>query len=1007
MTRKPEYWTDLSRLEGKAVSEEAWNEFGPAPSEEEVLRPTRRDFLKVLGFSISGAVAAACSKTPVRYAVPYGVKPPEVDPGIPNWYATTCKVGAETTTVLVKNREGRPIKIEGHPTTPVYGEGTTAFMQAAVLSLYDSGRLRYPLEKGKKTSWKALDAAVRAALKKLADEGKEVALITRTVTGPASKAVIELLKAAYPNVRHVMYEPESAYALWKAHALAGMGAALPDFRFEKADVIVGLDADFLGTWISPAAFTHRYVQGRDVDANGGKMSLHIQFEPLMSLTGTNADLRFPVRPELLGKVAANLYNHIARKAGASLLSVDAFEVAGNGIAHAAEELWKHRGRGLVVCGVNDVAVQSIVLKINQLLGNYGETLVAGTSYQNLSDDEGMAAVVEAMKRGVVGGVIMVDVNPVYSLPNGREFAEALKNLSLSVAVADRVDETASHCRYVAPLAHPLESWGDFQEEKNVLSVAQPAITPLWDSREYQASLLAWAGEAPDFYQFLKNYWAGHIYPVWGKGGGFDAFWRDVVHDGWVAIPSEAAPDQTPEEAAPSEMKGLSEREIARRVRQMEKQGGDLTLQVYSSVGMRDGSQANNPWLHEMPDPMTKVVWDQYVTVGPATAKALGLTDEDVVEVTAGNYSVKLPVVVQPGQAAGTLGIAMGYGRNIPRQPHGDDGGAVANGKGKNAFPFLRYEGSFLPWVGSVSLKKTGATYPIARTQVHPSMEGRPLALSAALEQYRNGDLPVHDAHELVTLYKEWEYNGHHWGMAIDLSKCTGCSACVVSCFAENNIAMVGKEEVRRRREMHWMRIDRYYSGDPDNPEVIHQPVMCQQCDDAPCENVCPVMAIEHSDEGLNQQVYNRCVGTRYCANNCPYKVRRFNWFKYYENEKFADVNVPQNDAVAKMVLNPDVTVRARGVMEKCTFCVQRIQLAKLEAKKAGRALKDGEIQTACQQSCPAGAIVFGDMNDPHSAISKLLKNKRTYRMLEELGIRPSVNYMVKVRNKKSESSHHA
>ncbi len=993
MENHKSHWTDLRRLR-HGVEGEDWNEFGPAPTEEEVMEPSRRDFLKVLGFSVSGAVLAACQKAPVQYAVPYGVKPPEVDPGIPNWYATTCNACPANCTILVKTREGRPIKVEGHPTSPLFGEGTCAYGQASVLSLYDAGRLRGPVKKGSKADWKTVDADVRNALRRLADEGKEIALITRTVNGPASTAVIDAFKAAYPTVRHVVYEADSAYALRKAHQLAGMGDRLPAFHFDKADVIVGIDADFLGTWISPVQFTKDYVAARDVDARE-EIAYHIQFEPLMSLTGSNADLRVPVKPEAVGKLVVNLYNHVARKAGAETLPAESFELAGNSIAHAAEQLWKHRGKALVVCGVNDVAVQSVIVALNRLLESYGNTITPNASLQNLADDAAVQEVLEGLERGQVGGVILVDVNPVYSSPEGERWGKALEKAALSVAVADRIDETARHAQYVVPMSHFLESWSDYQPRTGYVAVAQPTITPIFDSREWQASLLAWAGQTPDFYAFLKAYWKENIYPKAGSDADFESFWISAVHDGYLTVAAEEDAE------APSDAAGLDLAGAARSAAAMAKESGGLTLQTYFKVGMRDGSQANNPWLQELPDPLTKVVWDNYLTVGPSTAEKLGLADEDVVKVTAGGVTLELPVVVQPGLAPDTVGVALGYGREIPDQPHGERGGRVANGIGKNAYPFVRYRNGRLGWVGDVAIEKTAATYPIARTQVHPSMEGRPLALSAALEEYKHGHLHLHK-HELVTLYKEWEYNGHHWGMAIDLSKCTGCSACVVSCTAENNVAVVGKDEVRRRREMHWMRIDRYYSGDPDNPETIHQPVMCQQCDMAPCENVCPVMAIEHSDEGLNQQVYNRCVGTRYCANNCPYKVRRFNWFKYYENEAFADVNVPQNDPVAAMVLNPDVTVRARGVMEKCTFCVQRIQLAKLEAKKEGRALKDGEIKTACQQSCPAGAIVFGDMNDPNSEISKLLKSKRTYRMLDELGIRPSVHYMVKIRNKKHE-----
>ena len=951
---------------------------GPPPA------PSRRDFLTLAGFSIAAAAASACSRGAVQKAIPMVSQPEEMTPGVPNWYATTCGGCSTACTLLTKTRDGRPIKIEGNAESTVFGGGTCAVGQATVLSLYDEARLKGPLWHGQPAAWADIDAHVAQRLAGTAAAGKRVVLVSKTVVGPATRKLLADF-AGRPGFEHIVYDPVSCAALRDATRASFGIDALPHYRIGDARVIVGIEADFLGTWLSPVEFTREYARRRRPEAAEG-MSRHIQFESGVSLTGSNADVRVTIRPSQQATTALALLRRIARASGdTSLPEVDESSLDRRALDAAADSLWRARGESLLVTGTNDVDSQIVVHAANALLGNIGTTVdLDNVSLQKRGDDAAFARLVEDMSAGRVDTLILYGVNPVYDAPDADRFRAALSRVALTVSFADRVDETAAHADIVCPDHHFLEAWGDAEPIASQYSLAQPTIAPIFDTRAAQESLLTWLGRSPDFYSYLRDFWRGEIIPVQSRDTTFDELWDHSLHDGVFAGPVRV----TTHKPLVGDWKASAGRVAREQAGGGRRELDTFELHIYEPVALRDGAHANNPWLQELPDPVSKITWGNYAAIAPADASRLGLATGDVVALDASGRRVELPVHVQPGQALRTVSVALGYGRT--RSGH------VGDGVGVNVFPLTRLEGGTRRYARTaITLTRTGRVTALATTQSHHSMEGRAIVKETSLgdfvERRDHGDEPD----DPPTLWAERPKGGHNWGMAIDLSACTGCSACVTACQAENNVPVVGRDEVRRGREMHWIRIDRYYAGSENSPRTLVQPMMCQHCGNAPCEPVCPVLATVHSSDGLNQQVYNRCIGTRYCENNCPYKVRRFNWFEYARNDRF-DFN--QNNPLGLMVLNPDVTVRSRGVMEKCSLCVQRIQAGKLDAHREGRAVADGDIQTACAQACPAEAIVFGDLADPDSRVSQLRRAHRGYHVLDELGTRPNVTYLAKVRN---------
>ena len=998
------FWKSLrQRDRDPELLSAARNEF-PEELDMPAVQLQRRDFLKLSALSAGLAVATGCSRAPVEKAIPLLVANEEIVPGRSLYYATTCGACSAGCGVLAKVRDGRPIKLEGNPQYPAPGGGLCAIGQASVLGLYDSQRIKGPRKNGSQVSWATIDADIRDQLTGIAGQKRAVRFLTGTITSPTLKSAIADFLKPFPDARQVTYDAISSSAILDAHEQTHDVRVLPRYRFEKAEVIAAFDADFLGTWISPVEFTAGYHAGRDLNANPPRMSWHVQFEPRMTITGAKADQRHLVAPYEVATTLALLAERIAARAGASF-SVAGLQtsVSAKTLDDATARLWSARGRSLVVSGSQDITVQTLVNFINHALGNYGSTIdVAAPSAQKQGNDRELAALIEELRSGKVRALFVYGANPVFELPGGNVLADAIKRVPLVVSFAQREDETAAISGYQCPDHDYLESWSDAEPIAGTVSVMQPTIRPLFNTRSVLESLAAWSGPPKPMYDIVRDNWRRSLFPRQKTEPNFDAFWERTVQDGFAQVgPVTITPK-------PFNLAAVA------KPRVVETTG--YTLIFYPKVGLADGRHAYNAFLQELPDPISKITWDNYANLSPKTAAKLGVAEGDTVQISAttGNgrqETMVLPVNVQPGQHDQVISLALGYGsvlskrfsdlgpKWIDAKPSVDSNGLI----GKNAAPFLLMDGSAIRYERSdVQVTRGSARRPLAATQEHNTlMEPKPAVPGATgpREIVQETVLPVLAAEAGKPQPKpkstediwpaDHPYNGHRWAMAIDLAACTGCSSCVVACQVENNIPVVGKDEMRRNREMQWLRIDRYYAEtSAGEVDVAFQPLMCQQCDNAPCETVCPVLATVHSDEGLNQQVYNRCVGTRYCANNCPYKARRFNWFDY-----------AHTDLVENLVLNPDVAVRTRGVMEKCTFCVQRIQEQKIAAKVRGEAIADGTIQTACQQSCPAQAIVFGDLNDPKSKVAQLVKSGRSYRVLDELGVGPAVAYLKIVRNR--------
>ncbi len=1032
---KKTYWKGLPQLKNdSAFVKHADKEFVDLGVQENP-EHSRRDFLKMMGFSVAAASLAAC-EAPIRKAIPYINKPVDVDPGIPNYYASSYLNGGDYCSIVVKVRDGRPIKIDGNSLSKVTMGGTNAQVEASVLSLYDNYRLRGPKIGDKAADWETIDKDVIAKLSEISGKGGQIRIVSNTVLSPSTKAAIDKFKAKYPTTIHVQYDSISNYGILKANKESFGAAIIPSYDFSKAKVIVSIGADFLGTWLSPIEFSKQFAVNRDVTEDKRDMSRLYQFESNLSLTGANADYRSMIKPSQEGLVVAQIYNILAGNGVSSIDKITHLE-------KAVAELKANQGKALVVCGSNDKSVQLVVNAINNLLGSYGTTILpsAPVNFRQGNDEE-MATLIADVQASKVDGVIFYNCNPVYDHPKGDALAAALKNVSLTVSTSTTPDETASASAYLTPDHHYLESWNDAEPKVNSFSLSQPAITPLFKTRQAQESFLVWAGESnTDYFTFVREYWKTRFYNE-SAALDFQNFWDKCLYDGVLDVASAATSYS---------FAGNVDAALSTIASTYKATSSGLELVIYESYGLGNGSQANNPLLQELPDPITKATWDHYITISLKDATALGIENDaegrtQLVNLTANGKTISVAALVQPGQAVGTIGVALGYGRTKV--------GKVGENIGANAYPLVA-SGETLGYsiLSGVKVEKTDTAFQLAQTQIHQTYMGRENVIQESLladynknpEEWKekaakitNWDKKVEPSS--LSLWKGYEYKNHHWGMSIDLNTCTGCGACVVACNVENNVALVGKQEVINRREMHWLRIDRYYTSEAspedykaaeiasENPEVVFQPMLCQHCNNAPCETVCPVAATTHSTEGLNQMTYNRCIGTRYCANNCPYKVRRFNWFKYHDNQQFSQANPAMNTDLGKMVLNPEVTVRSRGVMEKCSFCVQRIQTGKLTAKKERRPLQDGEVVTACQASCSTGAIVFGDMNNPESKISKLLQidhykevekdgkvekvfnygidkkynNPRAYRVLEEIGVKPNIFYLTKIRNKDKE-----
>ena len=961
-SRQPEnvYWT--SRVAGGSPA-------APSAGEAQFEGPasiSRRRFLEAAGFTI--AAASGCSRAPETTALPLPHQPAGLIPGRSRDYASTCAGCAAGCGLLVGTRDGRPLKMEGMPEHPLSHGGLCAVGQALPLELYDSRRLDGPLRGGQSAAWEETDAAILSRLDDIRQGQGGVRFVTSTVTSPTLQASIDAFLRTFDDARHVVVDPVSSSAILEAHERTHGVRLLPHYRFDDARVIVSLGADFLGTWISPVEFTAGWRTRRIPSEASGDMSWHCQIEGRMSLTGSKADRRYRVAPDEYGLLLSHVAVKIAQLAGQPEPGdlPTGLEIPDSELDDLVERMWAARGECLVLSDSQDVAVQVLVNYVNHLLDAYGHAVdIERPSRQKQGNDAEVARLVDELGAGAVSGLFVAGTDLAHCLPGWEELRDAVQETSLVVSCAGRVDELAAVSEFVCPDHHPLESWLDAEPVSGLVSLSQPTLQPLKGTRSLLESLAIWSGESSaSAYEILRGSWEERIVPrALQPVDEFVPFWDKAVHDGFVQV--------SPESNAAGEF------EIdAVELQTAPGRESDYLLSLYTKVGMPASRHAHNPWLQELPDPISKVVWDNYVCLSPAAASELGITDGDVVRVATGdgNAGIELPAVIQPGQHDRVVAIALNYGclgtdrfAGIgPDWLHARPTVSPGELVGKNAAPLIDSGEGTLRYDRTVTLEKTGRQRKPASTQDHhflevPShvaphgAEQREPIQEATLGAFRHdpaaGAAEIHHFTDEQLWAEDHPKDRHRWGLVVDLNACTGCSACVIACQSENNVPVVGRDEVARKREMHWIRLDRYYSGDERAPDVSHQPMMCQHCDNAPCETVCPVLATVHSSEGLNEQAYNRCVGTRYCANNCPYKVRRFNWFEY-----------AHDDLLQNLALNPDVTVRGRGVMEKCSMCVQRIEDAKVAARRLGEPLQDGVIQTACQQSCPAQAITFGDMN---------------------------------------------
>ena len=995
MTENNKYWRGIEDQSNPELAEKlAQNEFSNEISQADFFgkdelaegETSRRDFLKFMGFSTAAATLAAC-EAPIVESIPYVVKPDSLTPGVPNYYASISYDGFDFASVLVKTREGRPIKIESNNDAPFNGV-TNARIQASVLSLYDGARMQSPMVDGVAASWEDAMAAAGSLMT------ENSVLVSGSVISPALKKAISKL-----GLRHVSVDAVSQSARADVYESLTGRRGLPTVSLDKASTVVAVGADFLGDW-GGENLMGAYAAARKP---GEGMLRHIQVEAGLSLSGSNADARIKAKLSEYETVLAHLYNKVAAATGSDKIAAPVVrEEIASSVDNAAMELIQAGSGALLLNGLNSATAEKLAAKTNELLGSEAFN-TATLEYTSTGSDSAFNALLADVKAGAVDTIITLDSNVLYF---SAEMAAQADKVNL-VSIADRADETASKAKVALPLSHYLEAWTDATPVDRVYAVGQPTISPLFDSKSAVEIVNGLAGGSESAIDLIK---------ASASTTGNAKAWNALLHDGFATTPvldSNVA------------LVDLSDAMVSAAIEGLE-------FYTYTKAAMGAGSNANNPWVYELPDPISRLSWDNYLVMSAADAVELGVENYaqsngamngNTVNIKVNGTTLEnVPVWIQPGQTQGSVGLAVGFGR--------ESVGKVGNGVGVNANTLLATTSTY----ASAEIAATEVEHGFASVQLAHTMMGRKIVNEINLPTFLHGNVaewnetPTFETHKgplsafETNLWDDHDHEtSHMWNMSIDLNSCTGCGACVVACSLENNVPVVGKDEVRRHRDMHWLRIDRYYSSEmteavaeeegigaiekyakmevpSESPSVVFQPVMCQHCNHAPCETVCPVGATVHSREGLNHMAYNRCIGTRYCANNCPYKVRRFNWFNYQANEKFTDMN-PAQDDYGRMVLNPDVTVRARGVIEKCSLCIQRIQLGKLEAKKDGRMLTDGEFTTACAQACGSGAIVFGDVNNPSSEVGHLKQEDRAYHLLEEVGTQPSIFYQTKVRNR--------
>ncbi|MBK8946797.1 MAG: Fe-S-cluster-containing hydrogenase [Ignavibacteriae bacterium] len=966
---------------------------------------SRRKFLAVLAASTAYVTTACTDYRDKGEIVPYVKRPEEILPGKPTYYASTFSEDGLSYGILVKTREGRPIKIEGNPDDPINKGKIPSKVHSSILNLYDPDRLQFPTISKIKTSWQIINEKIINILNEVNSANKEISVFTNPLTSSTSKKVLDEFKLKYPTSK-IYYTQLSNNSnrinSWKQSFNQNI---IPSIKWDKAKVIVALESDFLGKEGNTVENRLKFTEGKDIVKNNDINKLYA-VEGAMSLTGMNADERFRLNPVLqfeflqsllneLIKIGAVNFSEIAENISSSISSSSLENFAAKTSLNLkklkllANDLKENKSNSILHAGdVLSSEVHFMVNLINELLGNQNLYDFENGFLVNsdLTKSDEIKKFVSEAKKGNIGAVISFDANPIYDLPESLGLKEIFQNLKTTICISEVPNETSEISQYVLAANNYLESWGIHQTRNGHLSLQQPVITPLFETKQKEEIILNWLGkENPNYHSYILDEFKNNIYVTSNSAADFNTYWNTALHDGILKVSKLAESykiiDQT-----------IFKKDITKT--------NQLTVLLQNNYNIGNGKYSNNGWLQELPHPVTKITWDNFAAVSPLTAERLSVTYDDLVDVNVNNKKVRLPIFIQPGMADDLVAVELGYGRKFS--------GEVANEVGFSLNELLSENNISNYILTGASINKTGETYKLASTQEHHSLDDesvkdfhriRNIIQEGTLEEYKkNPNFLKEHKHEIFSITKSHEYKNEKWAMSIDLNKCLGCSECVSSCNVENNVPVVGKDQVSRGREMHWIRIDRYYSGTPEEPIVSNQPMLCQHCDNAPCENVCPVNATNHSPDGLNQMAYNRCVGTRYCANNCPYKVRRFNFYNFRDN--FADAHY--DNELTYLVNNPEVTVRSRGVIEKCSFCVQNIMLARENAIRENRSLNANEVKTACQTACPANAIEFGDMNNKDSFINKYREHELSYHVLEELNVVPNITYIAKIRNTHSE-----
>lgn len=1032
---EPNYWRSFRELYNDPDFDKAKeNEFAEGASDGIDLKNlsgiSRRKFLALLSASAALAAAGCSNYKDKGEIVPYNKKPEEIVLGIPNYYASTCTGCNNACGILVKAREGRPIKIDGNTEHPVSKGKICARGQASILNLYDPGRLKEPVYSSERKnhtpiSWQNADEKIISELKNAVTAGKEIALVTHKVLSPSYKKLLDDFIAAYPTAKVYSYEYinyETRNSAWnKCYPSAAGNKSFPVLKWNEAKIILSLESDFLGNEGNVIEQTRMYSSNRDL-VNGKEMNRLYSVEGAATLTGFNADYRIRLRTDAIEEFVLCLLNEFAAKRKISGFALDSkvtsqvqkyslddfvkkYSLIKDVIELLVNDLAKNQGSSLIYTG--DKMPESTHIAVNLLNEVLGNTKLYSQESANidlmpLSSKADLNNLVSDMQSGKVAVLIHLGTNPVYHLAPDYNYTDAVSKVPLVVSMTELLNDTSDYSHYNLAMSNMLESWGDYKTRTGFYSTQQPLIAPLYNTRQKEAVLLTWIKGSKDAYnekiyhEYLMANWEKTVYPAFNSAVDFKKFWYSALHDG-VALISEK-----PETAGSfnSDAFAGSAKMTA---------GSDFVLLLQENHNLGDGRFANNGWLQELPNPVSKVVWDNYAAFSVQTASELGLNNDDKVKISVDGRNAELPVFIQPGLADKVIEVALGYGRT--------KAGEIGSDVGVNAGALMTKNPQLgTRFYNNVKIEKAPGKHEVVSTMEHfviddtllgNKLEGiqlkRKIIQRGTFEEYQSNPNFLHEEKEvapLVSISKTYNYTSPKWGMSIDLNKCTGCGACIAACSVENNIPVVGKDQVKVNREMMWIRVDRYYSGSPDTPDADFQIMMCQHCDNAPCENVCPVAATNHSPDGLNQMIYNRCVGTRYCSNNCPYKVRRFNYFNFRNRLKDGYY---EQDSVS-LLYNPEVTVRSRGVMEKCTFCIQRIMDEKQKAFEQNRPVNGDNVTTACQDACPAYAIHFGDVSNKENEITKYREHKLGYNVLEEINVKPNVTYIAKLRNIKPEKA---